>query len=438
MARRYAIIGGGPGGLSAAEEIRRIDAQGQITMVSNEKHDFYSRPGLAYYLLGIIPEEQLYYRRDNPHRDLGLTLIHDEAAALDPGNHLVHLARQGSLKYDRLLIATGAGTVLPALPGIESTGVVTLDSLDDARRIIRLARRAKNAVVVGGGITALEIAEGLAARGVRTTYLLRKDRYWRNVLDQDESSMVEARLTEEGIQIYRNTSVQEIMQRSNRVHAARLADGREIRCDILAIAIGIRPRIDLAASAGLETSRGILTDEYFQSSAPDVYAAGDVAQVLDVSSGEHKLDSLWWVAVEQGRLSGMNMTGMQVAYRKGMPFNVTKVAGITTTIMGRVGMDEVDEDLVTIIRGDSDTWRESDDGLVVEADSEISHLRVIVGESCIEGAILMGDQELSRPLQGLIQNRADVSSIRERLREQPHQAAQLLMQAWREEMNGKA
>ena len=258
------------------------------------------------------------------------------------------------LEYERLLLATGAHATALAVPGAQLPGVVKLDDLDDARKILHLARRGKTAVVIGGGITALEIAEGLLARGMKVHYLLRGDRYWSNVLDEEESRVVENRLRKDGVEIQHHAEPKEIRGRG-RVEAIHLVDGSVLRCDLVAYAIGIGARLDLARQAGLAVDRGILADEYMRTNVTDIYAAGDVAQVHDPRSGRSVLDSLWGTARDQGRIAGLNMAGQKAAYFKSVPSNVTRLAGLTTTIIGPVGKGR-NEDVIGIARGESESW----------------------------------------------------------------------------------
>jgi NADPH-dependent 2,4-dienoyl-CoA reductase/sulfur reductase-like enzyme len=160
--------------------------------------------------------------------------------------------------------------------------------------------------------------------------------------------------------------------------------------------------------------RGVLVDEHLQSSAADVYAAGDSAQVYDPLTGKAVSDTLWGIAREQGHAAGLNMAGCLTAYRKPVPFNVTRLAGITVTIIGAVGRGR-DADLLTIARGDSETWRHLPDAMVVYEEHEVNRLRLVVGEKTLLGALVMGDQAASHPLQVLIRSQADITPIREQL-----------------------
>jgi NAD(P)H-nitrite reductase large subunit len=300
------------------------------------------------------------------------------------------------------------------VPGASLEGVLKLDHMEDANRILKYARRGRSAVVVGGGITALELVEGLVSRGVKVHYLLRGERYWSNVLDEQESQIVEHRLKEEGVTLHYHAEVSEVTGRSGQVSAVRLLSGQSIKCELVAYAIGVRPRLDLARQAQLEIDRGVLVNEYLQTSDPDIYAAGDVAQVFDPRSGRSVLDSLWGAAREQGYATGLNMAGERKAYIKPVPFNVTRLAGLTTTIIGSVGQGK-DSDLIGIARGDSETWRQSPDALVAQTGFEVNRLRLLVGEKTLLGAIVMGDQKLSFPLEKIISRNVDISRIREQI-----------------------
>jgi NADPH-dependent 2,4-dienoyl-CoA reductase/sulfur reductase-like enzyme len=426
MTRRYLFVGNGPAGVTAAEAVRRHDPAAEITIVGDENVPFYSRPGLAYLLTGTIPEKQLFSRPDSEYARQRLRRVAGSVRTIDRRAHAVELADGKRIVYDRLLLAVGARALRPEIPGIGLDGVVTLDNLEDARRIIKLARRAKRACVVGGGITAIELAEGLAAQRVETHYLMRKDRYWGTVLDAQESALVEERLAHDRIRIHRGIELSCVLGNRGRVAAVETTSGDRLPCDILAVAIGIQPRFELAAQAGLATGRGIWTDETFQTSDPDIYAAGDVAEVLDPDTGKRVLDSLWSMAIEQGRAAGENLCGHGRPYHRQAPFNVTRIGGVTTTLIGAVGSGSRDDDLVMLSRGDSEAWRERLDSFAVASDAGANRLRVLLGDDRVVGAIVMGDQTLSRPLQHVIRERVDIRAVRQRWIQRPAEVHQIL------------
>lgn len=426
---KYAIIGAGVAGIAAIEAIRSIDSLGHITLIGDDPYGFYSRPGLAYYLTGELHDNALFPRSAEDLGKLSFQYVRGQITKIVRTDHALELENQTSIPYDRLLIAVGAHALPLEIPGADVEGVLKLDHMMDAKRILKKVRRGKTAVVVGGGITALELVEGLLARGMKAHYLLRGDRYWSNVLDERESRIIENRLREEGVRLHHHAEISEVTGKNGKVSAVRLQSGQVLQCDLVAYAIGIRPRVALAKQAGLATDRGILVDEYLQTNDPDIFAAGDVAQVYDPMTGRSILDSLWAPARQQGYTAGLNMAGKKTAYLKAPPFNVTRLAGLTTTIIGTVGRGR-DDDLVGIARGDSETWRQLPDSIVAQTGFEVNRLRLLVGEKTLLGAIVMGDQKLSFPLQRIITNNMDISPIHERLLAPHARIGDLVAEFW--------
>lgn len=426
---RYVIIGTGVAGFSAVEAIRSVDRSGEVIMLGDDPHGYYSRPGLAYVLTGELQDVSLFPKKREEYTRLDFIYKKVRVLGIDRANKKLQLEKEPLQSYDKLLIATGASAVPLTVPGANLQGVMKLDDLEDARRILKHAKRGRTAIVVGGGITALELTEGLVARGVRVQYLLRGNRYWSNVLDEHESRIVEARLQEEGVTLQFRSEVSEIIGRGGKVTGIRLLDGRAMKCDMVAFAVGIKPRLDLARTADIALDRGILVNEFLQTNDPQIFAAGDVAQVYDPLSGRSVLDSLWSPAREQGYTAGLNMAGQKKPYLKAVPINVTRLAGLTTTIIGAVG-GGVDEDVVGIARGDSETWRQLPDAIVVQGGFEVNHVRVLIGEDRIIGAVVMGDQKLSAPLQAMVSKKINIASIRDTLLRKDVKIADVLVDFW--------
>lgn len=426
---KYVIIGLGVAGIAAIEGIRSVDQAGEVLLIGDDPYGFYSRPGLAYYLTGELHDKALFPRTAEDLRKLNFEYKKGRVTRVLGEKHVVELDNKVPASYDRLLIAVGAQAVPLEVPGAELEGVLKLDHMTDANRILKYVRRGKTAIVLGGGITALELVEGLLSHGMRVHYLLRGDRYWSNVLDEQESHIIEYRLQEEGVVLHHRAEVIEVTGRNGRVSGVRLLNGQVLPCDLVAYAIGIRPRVELAKQAGLAIDRGILVNEYLQTNDPDIFAAGDVAQAYDPLSGRSILDSLWTPARQQGYVAGLNMAGTKTAYIKSPPLNITRLAGLTTTIIGTVGRGR-DDDLVGIARGDSETWRQLPDSMVAQAGFEVNRLRLLVGEKTLLGAIVMGDQQLSYPLEKIISEKIDISPIREKLLRPEANVGDIVAEFW--------
>jgi len=426
---KYVIIGSGVAGIAAIEAIRSIDPTNSITMIGDDPHGFYSRPGLAYYLTGELHDKALFPRTPDDYRRMNFHFIKGRVLNIQRELDALELNNKTQISYDKLLIAVGAQATPLDIHGANLEGVLKLDHLDDAKNILKFARRGKTAVVVGGGITALELVEGFVARGMKVHYLLRGDRYWSNVLDEQESKIIEHRLQEEGVILHYHAELIEVTGKNGKVHGVRLADERTLLCDLVAYAIGIQARTNLAKQSGLAVERGILVNEYLQTNDPDIYAAGDVAQVYDPMTGRSIMDSLWGPARQQGYTAGLNMAEKKTAYIKAPPFNVTRLAGLTTTIIGTVGRGK-DADMVGIARGDSETWRQLPDAMTAQTGFEVNRLRLAVGEKTLLGAIVMGDQDLAFPLEKIMSENVDISLIRDSLLAPNAKAGEIIAAFW--------
>jgi len=438
MGRRYLLIGTGAAAMAAAETIRDLDTEAAIVAIAGEASGYYSRPGLAYYLAKEVPEKGLFPFSAADIARLDVSVVHASAAGIDRARHAVVLEDGTELPYDRLLIATGSSAIPLRVPGAELDGVVKLDDMDDARDLIRRSRRAKSAVVVGGGVTALEIVEGLRERGVHVHYLMRKDRYWSNVLSEAESHIVERGLQSRGVEIHYFTELAAIVAREGSVSAIQTGDGTLIPCDMVAVAIGVLPRKELAEKAGITCGRGVLVDQFLCSSDPDIFAAGDVAEVCEDSTDRRTVEVLWSSAVAKGRVAAHNMVeASSRSYGDAAPLNVTRLAGSKITIIGTVG-NGADSDLEGIARGDSETWRELGDAVTVESQDGVAHVRLALRTGTIAGAVVMGDQTLSFPLQELISGRADVRDVGAQLQVPGAPVADIVHAFWREWVTQRA
>jgi NAD(P)H-nitrite reductase large subunit len=229
--------------------------------------------------------------------------------------------------------------------------------------------------------------------------------------------LVEKRLVHEGVRIHYQTEIARVSGKRDwrgrhRIQGVETKGGEMIPCQMVGVAIGVRPRLELVAGTGIESDRGILVDERLATSVPGVYAAGDVAQVCDPITGRAQLDVLWPVAVTQGRVAGANMAGVPTRYERGVPMNTTRLAGLLVTLIGAVSSrGEPDEDLLTISRGDSEVWRGIPNVIVVHDQHEVNRQRLVLRENRLVGAILIGDQSLVPLVRQLVRERVDLGSF---------------------------
>jgi NAD(P)H-nitrite reductase large subunit len=248
-------------------------------------------------------------------------------------------------------------------------------------------------------------------------------------LDEKESHFIERHLVEHGVSIHYKTEAAEIIGKRGRVFALRTTSGETIRCDLVAVGIGVQPRMELAQASGLATDRGILADEFLQTSTADVFASGDAAQVRNPLTGKATLDTLWHPARLQGYYAALNMAGQRQAYRLPAATNVLRLANVMTTIIGAVGSGK-DDDLVSVARGSSETWRQLPNTIAMDSNTDLSKLRLMIGERTLTGAVIMGDQKLSPPIQEMITSGRDISPIRDQLLRPGASLGEIIMGFW--------
>jgi NAD(P)H-nitrite reductase large subunit len=357
------------------------------------------------------------------------------------------LAGGEALAYDVLLLATGASAVPPAFPGSDLEGVLTFDTLSDARKVIHHGRKAKSAVVVGGGITAMELAEGLHHHRAHTTLLQRGGRIWPRLFDERESEIIERQIGRQGIDLHHNDEIVAAIGRRGRLAAIRLKGGREIHCQALGVAIGVRPNLGLVRDTGMRLDQGVVVDEYMRSSVPGVFAAGDVAQVYDRWTGQHNLDILWPSAMNEGRTAGYNMVDVahgrepDSPYVKNSPFNAALLFGIHLTVIGRVGSQARNgddkassEELTYLSRGSSQVWTAPFGSHARSAwDKQGQNsLRIVMENGRLVGALILGDQSLADPLRRLIEHEADLTPYQELLLAGNGDLPGNLLRVWRD------
>lgn len=434
---RYVIIGNGAAGATAAQTIRQHDATGEIVVLTAEPYPMYSRPGLAYVLIKEVPPEQIMARTLDWYEEWGINLVLGEAVSLDVQKQIVRLGDGRSLPYDRLLIATGARATPPPYPGAELDGVVYLDTLDGTKELVKKTRRARRAVIIGGGITALELTEGLSHRGIDTHYFLRRDRLWSQVFNDEEAALLEKKMKAHHVHIHYNTEAVEILgDRKGRVRGVRLKDGGEFTCDLVGVAIGVKPLIDVVANSPIATDRAILVNERMETNVPNVYAAGDCAQVYDRWTEKHMLDILWPSAVAEGNAAGLNMVGKPYEYQKGSPFNACLLFGLHITTMGQINPrrdDDADEPQIVqhVSRGSSEIWythpRPYRSAWAAENDNTI---RLVLSGDYLVGALVIGEQSLTDSLRYLIEHEVNIGDMFEELSAGGPRMRRRLMQFW--------
>ncbi|MCX7899731.1 MAG: FAD-dependent oxidoreductase, partial [Methylocystis sp.] len=309
--RSVLIVGGGAAGFACAERPRAEGYDGFIDLVSGDPAEPYDRPNLSKeYLAGEARPEWLPLRESGWYRDNGVRLkLGRRVETLDTTNKSATLDDASTLSYDALLLATGASPVKPPIPGADLPHVFYLRSLADSDRIIAAAKNARRALVIGASFIGLEVAAALRTRGLEVHVVAPEAVPMARILGPKIGAFVKALHEQKGANFHLEDSVVEIGEK-----AATLKSGATIEADIVVIGVGVRPNIALAEAAGLKVDKGVIVDEYLQTSAPGVYAAGDIAVWPDKITGGRIRVEHWVVAERQGQTAALNMLGRKVAF----------------------------------------------------------------------------------------------------------------------------
>ncbi len=331
LGTKYLVIGNSAGGIGAAEAIREIDSRGSLTIVSEEPYPAYSRPLISEYLAGECSLERMLFRPSDFYAKRGVTLLlGKKVARLDWKERLVELEGGGDIYWDKLLLACGGLPFIPQIRGMERKGVFTFTTIDDARRIYQALNRASRAVVIGGGLIGLSVVEALTKWQAKVTIVELKDRVLSTILDETASRLVEKVLRGAGLELITGYTVQEIRgmpSESGAVRGVILDNGDEVHCDLVIVAIGVVPRLELVRGTEIKVNRGIVVDRYMSTSCPDVYACGDVAEAYDFVYETNRLTPIWPNAYIGGKVAGHNMAGVKKEYPGGTTMNSLKYFG---------------------------------------------------------------------------------------------------------------
>ena len=411
---RHVIIGAGPAGVVAAEALRRHDPSSDIVILGDEPEPPYSRMALPYMLAEKVGEPGTHLRHGDAHYgELAIDVRQVRVRGVDTANRTVTASDGAEIAWDRLLIATGAHPIKPPIEGMDSDRVENCWTLADARRILAGAKPGSRVVLMGAGFIGCIVLEALAARGVDLVVVEMADRMLPRMMDETGGAMIARWCESKGVSVRTGTRVTEIARRNGSLTLAA-EPGDPIEADLVVCATGVSPNIGFLEGTGIKCDTGILVDHRLRTSADDVYAAGDVAQGPDFSTGRREVHAIQPTAVEHGRIAALNMAGAQTHFQGSLSMNVLNTLGLVSSSFGM--------------------WMGVDGGeRCVAADADRSrYLRLEFEEDRIVGALALGLTQHVGVLRGLIQTRVRIGSWMQKLREDPN----LVMNAYLERTQG--
>jgi NADPH-dependent 2,4-dienoyl-CoA reductase/sulfur reductase-like enzyme len=331
---KHVILGAGPAGVIAAETIRKHAPNDDILIVGDEPEAPYSRMAIPYLLIGKVGEEGTHLRHAKDHFErLDIVVKRGmRAKAIDTSKHAVALDDGSSVRYDRLLIATGSSPASPPIPGIHAAGVHPCWTLQDARAIAQLATKGARVLQMGAGFIGCIIMEALAARGVQLTVVEMGDRMVPRMMGPTAGGMIKDWCEKQGVRVFTSTRVDAIETAAPL--RVKLSNGQLLDCDLVISATGVKPNIGFLENTAVKCLVGVLTDEHLQTSVAGVYAAGDCAEAFDKVSGKTIVSAIQPNAAEQARIAALNMVGQRAELRGVTQINVLDTLGLVSTSFG--------------------------------------------------------------------------------------------------------
>ncbi len=330
------IIGNGISGITAARHIRKISDK-KITVISSESEHFFSRTALMYVYMGhmkfdhIKPYEDWFWKKNE------IDLVYNHVAQIDPENRTLEFADGNSMEFDVLIIATGSKSNKFGWPGQDLKGVQGLYSYQDLQQMESNTTDINRAVIVGGGLIGIEMAEMLKSRNIPVTFLVMEDDYWRNILPKEEANLISRHIREHGIDLRLSTQLKEILSNENGLVKAILTDKDVIiDCQFVGLTVGVSPNIEFVKSSGIATAKGVMVNEFLETNHSGIYAIGDCAEQKVSLPSRNSVEQIWYTGRMMGETVAQTICGNRTAYNPGNWFNSAKFFDIEYQTYGNI------------------------------------------------------------------------------------------------------
>ncbi len=387
--KRYVIIGNGVAAAACIEGIRSMDPQGSLTVISEENHEVYCRPLISYYLEGKTDAEKMKYRGADFYAEKNAKVLYGEkAAAIDIERKRVVTDKGNEIAYTDICIASGSSPFVPPFEGLETiTEQYSFMTMDDAFALEKAVSEESRVLIIGGGLIGLKCAEGLRGRAKEITVCDLAERVLSSILDTECAALMQRHLEENGIRFLLGDSAKAFDG-----NKAVMNSGKEVEFDVLVLAVGVRPNTQIAKEAGCEVNRGIVVDDHMKTSMEHIYAAGDCAEGVDITSGEHKILAILPNAYLQGYCAGVNMAGGTEVFDKGIPMNSIGFFGLHAMTAGSY-------------------YAAPDGGKMFEEKTDSSIKRLFTKDGFLSGFILIGTEERAGIYTSMIREKVPLADV---------------------------
>jgi len=389
------IVGSGVAGVTAARTIRENDPKAKIFICTDESHLYYPRPKLYGVLSGEAKPQEIYMFSEEWYEKRGIKVhLNKKVLSIETAKKELLLEDRSRVNYDKLLLANGAHSVVPPIKGVEKTGVFTLRSIKDALTIKEYTKKTGKVIIIGGGLLGLEFAASLRKLGQQVEVAEIFSRLLPRQLDQEGATILKDQIEARGINVVLGVKTVEVLGEKT-VSGILLDNGKELSGNLVLISAGVRSNTDLAVEAGIKVDKGVVVDQYLQTSVKDVYAAGDVAEF------EGRVYGIIPAALEQAKIAAMNMLGKEKQVYKGtIPSNTLKIVGIDLTSMGLVNPEEPQYEEIRKIEKEKGVYK-----------------KIVLEQGKIVGAIILGDTKGVSSIKKLMDQGIDVTKYKDSLLE---------------------
>lgn len=391
---KYLIIGASAAGLAAAESIRKYDTEGSVIILTEEDYLPYSRPSISYYLKGKVKESNMALRKPAFYKQNNIDVVTGaKVTSIDRQSKTVKAGRK-TYSYDRLCLATGSVPFVPPMENVSGkANALTFLDLAAVKEIKKIANEKTRAVVIGAGLIGMKAAEGLVKICKSVDVVELAPRVLPSILDEKSSKQVKKHLEDNGIKFHLENTVVKATSKGKQITAVTLKDGKKLACDLLILAVGVRPCTELAEKAELEVNRGIITDtQTMQTSDSNIYAAGDCCVSTDMLDGSKKIIALWPNAVQQGTVAGAQMAGADLTVGGTYSVNAIDFFGLRICTCG-------------LINAQGDEYRD-----VIKKDGE-EYKRLILKDDKLVGFVLINCSQNAGIYTSLISNQISLDTL---------------------------